>query len=815
MEHEHGVHDALHAVALVGSYVPRRCGIATFTNDLAESIAGQDPSLATWAVAMNDRPEGYRYPPRVYFEINQSRLGEYRLAADFLNLSNIDVCCVQHEFGLFGGRQGNYILELMRRLRMPVVTTLHTVLKDPDADQKEVTQQLADGSDRLVVMAERARTFLTDIYGIDSEKIELIPHGIPDVSFVDPNYYKDEFDVEGRKVALTFGLLSPNKGIETMIEALPAIAERHPDIVYIVLGATHPGVVAHSGEDYRLSLKRRAEELGVRDHIVFVNKFVEKEELTEFLGAADVYVTPYLNEAQITSGTLCYALGAGKATVSTPYWHAQEMLDDGRGILVPFQDSQKLAESVNYLLENETARHAMRKRAYHYTRSMRWSEVARRYLELFQQVREEREHHPRPVTQSRSLHQRGSDLTDIKLDHLMALADDVGIMHHANSTVPDRHSGYRTDDNALALIAVLLAQDHLHDASTGRQLDALASRQLSFLDYALDSQGQFRGHLNYDRRWRRHAGDEDTHAIAVWALGESVARCQVRGHMTLAANLFQRALGPCEHLTHPHAWAFSLIGIHAYLRRFSGDSHARRVREQLAEQLFERFQQNADEDWLWPDDRVDYAAARLPHALLLSGRWMFRDEMTELALRSLEWLHTVQTGPNGQFAPVGSDGWFPRGGEKARFDQRPVDACATVEASLEAYRVTGEDHWLERAHRALNWFLGDNELHLPLYDHTTGGCHDALEPHGVNEHQSAEATLAWLLSLLSLYEHTFDVIHVDAHGEQIPRQPKPAQPTESASKSGRRNRKTAAGKQSTTEPGSSEQDADQARVSSK
>lgn len=768
--------DSLQTVAMVGSYAPRRCGIGTFTADLAESIAAANPSLNTWAVALNDRPEGYRYPPRVYFEINESRLGEYRLAADFLNLSNVDVCCLQHEFGLFGGRQGNYVLELLRRLRMPVVTTLHTVLKEPDADQREVTHQLAEASDRLVVMAERAYDFLTDIYGIDREKIALIPHGIPDVSFVDPNYYKDEFDVAGRKVALTFGLLSPNKGIEVMIDALPKIVERHPELVYIVLGATHPGIVANSGEDYRLSLQRRAEQHGVRDHIVFVNRFVETDELLEFLGAADVYVTPYLNEAQITSGTLAYALGAGKATVSTPYWHAQEMLADGRGMLVPFKEPDKLAEAVNYLLENETERHAMRKRAYHHTRAMRWSETAKRYLELFQQVREQREQSPKPMTEGRSLHQRGADLTEIKLDHLMALTDDVGVFHRAKATVPDRHHGYRTENNAMALIAVLMAQDHLNDLSTGRKLDALACRYLSFLDYALDSSDRFRAQLEYDRHWRDEPSPEDTHGIVVWALGEAVARCQVRGHMELAASLFQRALETCDKLTHPHAWAYSLIGIHAYLRRFSGDSHARRARENLADRLFQQFKDHASDDWPWLTDQVDYAAPRLPHALLLSGRWMFNDEMIQVALRSLEWLHDVQTAQDGQFAPVGSDGWYPRGGEKARFDQRPSDAAAAIDAALEAYRITNDDKWRARAHRCLNWFLGDNDLHLPLYNHNTGGCHDALLPHGVDENQSAEATLAWLLSLLSLYEHTFDALNVDANGERTARPTKPAAP---------------------------------------
>lgn len=752
------------AVAFLGSYVPRRCGIGTFTADIAEAVADASPDTNVWAVAMNDRPEGYRYPPRVWFEINQHRLGEYRLAADFLNMSNVDVCSIQHEFGLFGGDAGRHILEFVHRLRMPAVATLHTVLKQPNDHQLEVTRQLAEACDRVVVMADRAYEFLRDVYRIPEHKVELIPHGIPDVPFVDPAYYKDQFGVEGRKVVLTFGLLGPGKGIENMVEALPRIAKKHPDIMYIVLGATHPGVIAHSGEEYRLSLQRRAKQLGVDGNIQFVNKYCELDELVEYLGAADVYVTPYLNEAQITSGTLAYAAGAGKAVVSTPYWHAQELLADGRGKLVPFKNTDALADAIIDLFDNETERHAMRKKAYQYTRQMRWKEVANQYLTLFQQVREERNRNPKPAFFGRPNRTTpaaradgkvfgSAELLEIKLDHLLRLTDDVGIIHSAKFTVPDRNSGYNTQDNAQALIAVLLAQDHLPNPLGGVGTEGLVNRYLSFLDHAFDSEvHRFSNSLSYERRWDGEPHSEDSLGYAIWGLGEAVARCQVRGHMALAANLFQRALPSCEDLKHPRAWAFSLIGIHAYLRRFSGDSHARRVREHLAERIFQRYQTRATPDWMCIDDNVTYANARFPHALLLSGRWMFRDDMIKTALQALEWLHEVQTGEAGTFAPVGTEGWYPRGGEKARFNQQPMEATATIDACIEAYRVTNDRKWLERAERCLSWFLGDNDLKLPLYDPTTGGCSDGLMPQGVNENQSAPSTLAWLLSLLSVYE---------------------------------------------------------------
>jgi len=745
---------SVQSVALVGTYVPRRCGIATFTSDLAEAISGVEPNMHVQAVAMNDRPEGYRYPPRVWFEINQNRLGEYRLAADFLNLSAVDVCCIQHEYGIFGGPDGAAILDFISRLRMPAVATLHTVLREPSQGQRETLIELSKRCDRLVVMAERAFEFLTEIYGVSPEKIALIPHGIPDVPFVDPNFYKDQFGVEGKKVILTFGLIGPSKGLEHMIEALPRIVEQHPDVVYMIVGATHPGVLAHSGEDYRLGLKQRARELGVDQHIEWFNKFVELEELVEFLGSADVYVTPYQNEAQITSGTLAYALGTGKATVSTPYWYAQEMLADDRGKLVPFDNTEALSDSIIELLSQETLRHATRKRAYTYTRQMRWQDVGQQYLDLFAQVREDRNRHPRPnAAIAGKSTQRRAELPEVKLDQIRRLTDDTGLLRAARATIPHRAEGYTTDDNARALIVTLKAQDHqrLESAQT---MVALASGYMSFLDDAfLPETGRFRNQLGYDRQWKDHIGSEDAHGRSIWALGEAVARADDRGMMLHAASLFHQALPACETLQFHHGMAFSLIGIHAYLRRFSGDSHARRVRETLAHRLYEDFSRQEDPDWPWPLNELTYASAVLPHALLMSGRWMFHDGMIQAALRSLDWLAQVQSAPRGYFAPVGTEGWMPRSAAKARFNQLPLEAAVMLDASLEAYRVTEDKHWLERAERCVNWFLGDNDLRLPLYDPATGGCHDALMPQGVSENQSAEATLAWLLSLLAMYDH--------------------------------------------------------------
>lgn len=746
----------LNNISMIGNYLPRRCGIATFTSDLADALAAAAPEVGVHTVAMNDRPEGYRYPSRVWFEVNEKRLGEYKLASDFLNMGNVDVVSLQHEFGIFGGKAGGHLYDLLRRLRMPVVATLHTVLKDPKPEYRDSFTELAKHCDRFVVMADRAYEFLTDIYGIEESRIRLIHHGIPDVPFVDPNFYKDQFGVEGKKVIFTFGLLGPSKGLENMVEAMPRIIAAHPDAVYVVLGATHPGVLAHSGEEYRLGLQRRAKELGVENHIKWFNKFVELDELVEFLGSADVYVTPYENEAQITSGTLAYALGTGKATVSTPYWYAQEMLAEGRGKLVPFKDTDAMADAIIDLFTNEVSRHAMRKKAYQFTRDMRWSTVAGQYLELFNEVREERNRNPKPLGSKSIKRSHTPELQEIKLDHLYRLTDDCGILSHAKSIVPDRAAGYTTSNNARALVSVLVAQDHLKSAGAdARRLDEAACTYLAFLEHAFaDKSGRFRVRMNFDRTWEDRAFSEDSHGQAIRALGETVARSQVRGHLNLAANLFQRALPACEQFEHVHGWAYSLIGIHAYLRRFSGDSQARRVREALAHRLFDAFKKNGSEDWPWPTDRVTYTASRLPHALLLSGRWMFNNEMIQQALRSLSWLQNIQfTEHEKQFSPVGSEGWFPRGGDKARFNQMPAEASGTIDANLEAFRVTNDRKWIDRAYKCLNWFLGDNDLRQPLYDNTTGGCCDALFPRGVDENQGAQSTVSWLLSLLSLYEH--------------------------------------------------------------
>jgi len=742
----------LKRVALIGTYLPRRCGIATFTSDVFRSLNETYPELDTWVVAMNDRPEGYHYPPAVKFEINDKRAVDYRLAAEFLNMSEVDLVCIQHEYGIFGGKEGRMILDLIKRLHIPVAVTLHTVLKEPHDAIRDVTQELAELADVLVVLSHRGEEFLRDNYGIPAEKIAMIPHGIPDLPFVDPNFYKDQFDVAGKNVILTFGLLGPSKGIEHMIDAMPAIVEKHPDTVYVVLGATHPGVLADQGENYRNSLTKRTEDLGVADNVIFVNKFVEMEELCEFLGAADVYVSPYPNEAQIVSGTLAYALGSGNALVSTPYWYAQEMLDEGRGKLVPIGDSEAMAKAVTHLFDNELERHAIRKRAYNFTREMVWPAVAEKYLDLFEEMTKRRHRSPRPVRPDRpTLRQMDFELPEIKIDHLRILTDDTGVLRFCKGSVPDRAHGYATADNARALAAVMLAKDHM---KSGAGCTDLATQYLSFLDHSFDQESLgFHETMTYDRRWSEQRGSEECHATSLWGLGVAVARSQVVGQLTVGLNLFHDALPAAEEFQSPRAWAYTLLAIQEYLRRFSGDSEARRMRQTIAHRMLNRFDENQDDDWRWPENTLTYDNARLPHALLMSGRWLFNSEMIETALNSLDWLYNIEVSENGHFMPIGNDGWYPRGGVRSRFNQSPIEACAMLEACLEAYRVTQSSHWIHRAQTCLNWFRGFNDMQVPLYDNATGGCHDCLHPAGVNENMGARPTLSWLLALLAMYDH--------------------------------------------------------------
>jgi glycosyltransferase involved in cell wall biosynthesis len=735
-------------IAFVGNYLPRQCGIATFTTDLCNALAAEYGVGRLFAIPVNDPESSYEYPERVRLELEQEDLASYERAAEFLNFNGNDLVCVQHEYGIYGGVAGGHILTLMRKLKMPVVTTLHTVLRDPDQYQRMVLEEVAQLSDRLVVMSEQAAQFLRDVYLVPNEKIDIIPHGVPDFQFMDPNYFKDRFKCDGKSVLLTFGLLSPNKGIENVIRALPAILAKHPNVVYIVSGVTHPQIRRREGERYREELQALAEQLGVSSNLILVNRFVSAEELVEHVGAADIYITPYRQEAQIVSGTLAIALGAGKAIISTPYWHAKELLADRRGVIVPFENPDAIADAVLHLLDNDGERHAMRKRAYLHSRETIWPKTAQKYMASFQRARFERTLQPKAAKKDDVAANAGDYLPALNTDHLIRMTDDTGILQHAIFSLPNSSEGYTTDDNARALIVSTLLEENLAPA-VNLDYSSLSHRYLAFLWLAFNTdRGRFRNFLGYDRRWLEDIGSDDSHGRALWSVGKVLGHSRDAGLRGAAGRLFEAAVPATLTFTSPRAWAFCILGMQAYLDWFPGDRAIQGVRNILANRLLDIYERSHSATWKWFEKSLSYSNARLPQALILAGWRSGNQRMVEVGLDSLKWLIAEQHRDDKEiFVPIGSNGFYIEGNEKARFDQQPVEACATVSACLEVHRLTEEGFWFDEAQRVFRWFLGKNDLKAPLYDAATGGCRDGLHPDRINENQGAESTLSFLLEM--------------------------------------------------------------------
>ncbi|HKN76298.1 MAG TPA: glycosyltransferase family 4 protein [Candidatus Acidoferrum sp.] len=750
-------------IAVVGNYLPRRCGIATFTADLCDAIHAEYGTTELLALPVNDTEEGYDYPARVRFELAEDNLASYRQAADFLNFSNIDLVCLQHEYGIFGGRAGAHILELLRRLRMPFATTLHTVLREPNPDQRRVLEEIAALSDRLIVMSQQSAEILQEVFHVPPGKIDLIPHGIPDLPFTDPSFYKDGFGTEGKEVLLTFGLLSPNKGIENVIKALPQILARHSNVVYMISGVTHPHILRREGDKYRQYLQSLAKELGVEDNVIFRNRFVSPQEMVELIGAADIYITPYKHKAQVVSGTLAYALSAGKAIISTPYLHAIELLDEERGALVPFDDPEAIAAKTVELLDNDTAMHAMRKRAYLYARDMVWSRVAQKYMKSFERIYNERLRNPRATFSARNTEKNLDRLPAIKLDHLYRMTDHTGMVEHAVFVVPNYPEGYSTDDNARALIVTTLLEEiGVHAPANSADL---ASRYLAFLWHAFEpSTKRFRNSLTYECLWHEIEHSEDSHGRALWGLGTVLGRSKNAGLRGAAGRMFELAVPAAVEFKSPRACAFALLGVQEYLDSFPGDRAALGASDALANRLLSSYRAHRTDDWKWFENGLAYSNARLPQALLRAGVRAGNEEMVSAGLEALDWLVTLQRCEvKGHFVPIGSQGFYSKTTEKARFDQQPVEACAAVSACLQAYRATGKGRWRKEAWSAFNWFLGDNDLQIALYDPATGGCRDGLHPDRANENQGAESTLSFLMALLEMRQ----VEEYDGTGKKI------------------------------------------------
>jgi len=739
----------LKRVALIGNHLPRRCGIATFTHELNRAIATSRPDLATCVVAMNDHGRAYDYPPSVVqFQIRDDSLDEYAKAAEFLNNAHFDVVSLQHEFGIFGGEAGSHIVALLARLRIPVVTTLHTVLPAPTPQQRRVLSEVIEHSTKVVVMAEKARELLRSVYGIAQEKIVVIPHGIPDVPFLDTHGAKGKFGFGDKNVILTFGLLSPNKGIEVMIDAMPSILARCPQAVYIVLGATHPNLVLDKGETYRESLAARARALGVDSRVVFFNQFVDKATLLDFISMCDVYVTPYLNESQMTSGTLAYSFGLGRAVVSTPYWHARELLADGRGILVPFSDPVAIGTEIAALLNNDVRRHAMRKRAYAFSRDMTWNQTASRYLSVLDSAHASASERQLSASDRRA-RRRQHPVPEMQIGHFLSMCDSTGLLQHAVFSVPDRSHGYCIDDNARALILACT----LSQSGEASLPDNLTARFAAFVQHAWNpSTGRFRNFMNYGRDWLEERGSEDSHGRTLWALGVCARSDIDPSRRRWARSLFETALPAVRTFGSPRAWAFALLGLDAYCDGEDRDASVDRIRTLLAEKLVACLTAVTTADWAWFEDELAYDNARIPQALILAGVATATPSYIEAGLASLRWLMTLQTADAGCFRPIGTEGFGVSRQLPKSFDQQPLEAAATISACLAAWRATRDEVWANSAQRAFGWFLGDNDLGIALADPLTGSCSDGLHRDRRNENNGAESALSYLLGLAEIRE---------------------------------------------------------------
>jgi glycosyltransferase involved in cell wall biosynthesis len=711
---------------------------------LQQAVAASRADLETVIAAMTDRGHVYDYPSTVGVQIQDGCIEDYVSAAEFLNAGHFDVVCLQHEFGIYGGEAGEHIVTLLWRLTMPIVTTLHTVLSEPTKAQRDVLARIVAASSKIVVMAEKGRELLRLVYQVPDEKIEVIPHGIPEFAFVEPDGAKARLGFANKAVILTFGLLSPNKGIEVMIDAMPLILKSQPDAVYVVLGATHPNLVRDQGETYRESLVARVNALGIEDHVVFLDQFVDKKTLLEFISMCDVYVTPYLNEAQMTSGTLAYSFGLGKAVVSTPYWHARELLADGRGILVPFSDAPAIGSEISKLLVNDALRQAMRKRAYSSSRSMTWEQTAERYMTTFEGA--ERRHRLKMVTRldTSTLLRDSRAPPEMQIGHFLSMCDDTGLFQHAVHCVPDRSHGYCVDDNARALLLACA----LNSPGELRLSEELTSRFAAFVQHAWNPDTRrFRNFMGFNRCWLEDSGSEDSHGRTLWALGVCALNDANLSRRTWAASLFAEAMPTAEALRSPRAWAFVLLGLDAYCAAVANDLHAARLRLVLADRLIAIFNAVETTDWVWFEEGLAYDNARLPQALILAGVATETPAYVETGLRSLRWLVTQQTTAAGQFRPVGTVGFGERRQQPKAFDQQPLEATATISACLAAWRADHNIDWKVEATRVFAWFLGSNDLSISLVDLETGSCRDGLHPDRPNENRGGESVVSYLLGL--------------------------------------------------------------------
>ena len=735
-------------IIYISTYPPRECGLASFNKNLMNAISSNfDEKDTGWGgsvVAINtDNLDEYNYPPEVEFVIRQNEPDDYRAAVEFINNSDADICILQHEFGIFGGEAGIYILSLVSQLKKPLVTIFHTVLERPSNQQKMVIQNIAKKSDRAVVMGTYAIQMLQQIYSVPKKKIAHIEHGAPDMEILSNNPLHEDELFRNHQVLLTFGLLSRNKGLETVIRALPQIIEQHKDVIYVILGTTHPGILKNSGEEYREYLVQIAEELNVTDHVVFVNRYLSEDELMNYLSAADIYVSPYLNEAQITSGTLCYAVRAGAAVVSTPYWHAKELLAERRGRLFNFKDEKGLAATINELLDAPAYLHEIKDNAYNYGINLRWTAIGNKYLSIIKDVTENQDVNERILRQIID----PEIMPEFSLDYVKLLTDSTGIIQHAKYGIPNWKEGYCVDDNARALLMSLMA----YELNYSEALKLMPS-YLSFLLYMQNDDGYFRNFLSYDKRYLDDSGSEDAFGRSVWALGYLVDNSPNDSCGKLGEELFRKAEPHFKGLQYLRGISNTIIGISYYLRRHPSEKYLLETLNCLTEKLTQAFNKTYDAEWHWFEDFLTYDNAILPLSLLHSASITGNKKVFDVAFASLRFLERL-TFKSNYWNPVGNENWYFRDAKMSLYDQQAIETMAMVLTYGQAYEITEDSQYLEKMFSVYQWFLGENSLSIPLYDPETKGCSDGLHRMGINRNQGAESVLAYLISHLAVLQN--------------------------------------------------------------
>ena len=733
-------------IAYIGTYPPRECGIGTFTMNLFKSMVSNKrlvkSSIEGYIIALNDHELTYDYPPEVKLTIRQEHQRDYLSAVKFINHSGADLCILEHEFGIFGGQNGVYILPLLNRLEIPLVVTLHTIIKTPSYNEKAVLIEICKMANKIVVMSHKAIEFLTTIYNVDRRKIVYIEHGVPDVQF-NRNQSRKEFNLENKKVLLTFGFIGRNKGIETVIKALPKVIEKHPEILYMVLGKTHPNVLRYSGEEYRSYLQQLVKSLKLSKNVFFLNEFINQKELFKYLSASDIYVTPYLNEAQITSGTLSYAIGAGSAVVSTPYWHAIELLADGRGKLFDFNDSEGLSTIFMDLLDKPEVLKKLRQKAYNYGRKITWPITGEKYIAVVKKILTDKP----VVTEKKESILDPLILPPFSLVHIKRLTDDTGIIQHAKFGIPNLKEGYCLDDNARALLMVLMAYRQKKEPLALE----LSPIYLSYIHYMQNKDGTFRNFLSFNRNFLDEVGSEDSFGRTIWALGYLIGNAPNDAYCQAGKLVFFDASQNFGKLQSIRGIANTMVGISYYLLSNPSDDSMTEKLKQLAYKLIKQYEENSSSSWKWFEQLLAYDNGMLPLALLHSAEILKDDKINEIALETMNFLTEI-TLKDGYFSAIGNEKWYKKGGERSMFAQQPVDALAMVLMYHQAFLLTKDKEYLTRLFACFMWFLGENDLRMNLFDFETKGCCDGFESYGVNRNQGAESSLAYLISHLTVLQ---------------------------------------------------------------